>query len=292
MMIDESALGRAVIKGFGAMEKGMGFGLKTKAKRTARALGWKCRSVGQHLRPVLGAPGARIGAAFHFPTDMCDTDRVYLYALVRGLRPERALEIGTRWGGSARIITAAMEDNGMGRLVGLDPAVEAFRASKRSVHGRFTLVKGWSPGDIPTAAGLHDGLIDFAFVDALHTHHSCKADLEGLLPHLAPGAHVLLHDALHPGISAAADEFVAMHEGVVDLGTVTRDPAAKAPVCNQGFRLLRVGENDEGVMRAAYAQAGVEFPEDPERLYNCDTFAVRIGLVEEVDGDFRWKSDS
>ena len=59
----------------------------------------------------------RVGCIYHVPSDMEIADRLMLFALVRGLRPNRALEIGVRWGNSARIITNAMEENGVGKLV-------------------------------------------------------------------------------------------------------------------------------------------------------------------------------
>jgi hypothetical protein len=40
----------------------------------------------------------RVGCVYNEPTDMCSTDRLMLYALLRGLRPKFALEIGVRWG--------------------------------------------------------------------------------------------------------------------------------------------------------------------------------------------------
>ena len=118
----------------------------------------------------------RIGVVFHEPTDMCATDRIMLYALVRGLRPERALEIGVRWGGSARIISNAMEDNGAGQIVGLDPDNTVFRPGAAELHGRYRFCVGYSPQDVPRAVAMLDGPLDFAFIDALHTHDASYAD--------------------------------------------------------------------------------------------------------------------
>ncbi len=269
----------------------MGLGIKTKAVSLMESARWRVGAIGQKLRPALGLAGARVNASFQSPTDMCDTDRIYIYALVRGLRPKRALEIGTRWGGSARIITAAMQDNGVGKLVGLDPATGSFRASNRATHGRFTLVEGRSPEDVGKAMAHHDGLLDFAFVDALHTYHSCAADLHVLAPHMAPGGHILFHDAFHPGIRAAADEFVASRDDVTDLGMVTRSPSVNTPVCNQGFRLLRIGDNTDEMVRESYQRMGVAYPDRPERYHNFDKFAIRIGLVEESGDGYRWKDE-
>src|SRR5262249_52575667 len=52
---------------------------------------------------------------------MLHRERLYLYATVLALAPERCLEVGVAKGGSTRIIHAALRDLGRGRLVALDP---------------------------------------------------------------------------------------------------------------------------------------------------------------------------
>src|SRR4051812_28540608 len=44
-----------------------------------------------------------------------------LYALVRRERPEFVLEVGLAQGATALAIAAALEENGLGRLVSIDP---------------------------------------------------------------------------------------------------------------------------------------------------------------------------
>jgi len=225
---------------------------------------------------------------YHSPLDMCESDRVFLYAFVRGTRPSRCLEVGSRWGGSARIICAALEDNQHGQLVGLDPAPGAFLAPKRVLHNRFRLHTGYSPQDIPAVCALHEGPIDFAFIDAVHTHDSVKSDLNAIYPFLADGAHVIMHDAFHVGIDAACNEFLLSHTDVTDLGILTRNPSKTDPLCYQGFRVLRIRENRDAVLREAYERNGVSFPDNPSYFYNYDPFAIRIGLVELGDAGYRW----
>src|SRR4051812_27628948 len=54
----------------------------------------------------------RVGVVYSAPSDMRIDERLFLYAFVRGFCPERALEIGVARGGSAAIITSAMEEVG------------------------------------------------------------------------------------------------------------------------------------------------------------------------------------
>ncbi len=97
----------------------MGLGIKSRALRLRFKCTHACRTIGVRIRPALLRPGSRVLSIYHSPSDMCESDRVFLYAFVRGVRPQRCLEIGSRWGGSARIICAALEDNQHGELVGL-----------------------------------------------------------------------------------------------------------------------------------------------------------------------------
>ena len=54
------------------------------------------------------------------PALMTVSERVVLYSLIFGLRPQRILEIGTKLGGSALVIGAALDDIGAGQLVCVD----------------------------------------------------------------------------------------------------------------------------------------------------------------------------
>lgn len=261
-------------------------------RRTWREIDWFACQVRQQVRLWIGAPGARVRAAFHFPTDMCDVDRLFLYAFVRGVKPTRAIEIGTRWGGSARIITAAMEDNGVGRLVGLDPAPDAFRVRQSQLYGRFSRVTGYSPQDVPKAVSLLDDQLDFVLIDAIHTSTCAFRDLRAVEPYLMSGAHILCHDAFHPGVRHAIDMFVERFSGrLIDLGLMTRDARGSAPICGQGFRVLRMREDSEDLIRHGYERAGVQYPAEPSRLYEFDRWAIRKGLVKEIDGAFRWMAE-
>ena len=209
---------------------------------------------------------------------MCITDRIMLYALVRGLRPQRAIEIGVRWGGSARIITAAMEDNGIGRLVGLDPHPEAFRGQPKQLYGRYKLVSGYSPDDTKVAVREVDGPLDFVFIDALHIHDAVLADFRGVIPYLGMKAHVLFHDTYHQGINEAISKILSENPDFVDCGFLTRNPDIGTPVSYQGLRLIMRGSVDGiELITEGYLRNGLAAPTFSEKLWNYDEFANRIG---------------
>jgi predicted O-methyltransferase YrrM len=206
-----------------------------------------------------------------------------LFALVRGLRPALALEIGARWGGSARIITNAMQENGVGRLIGIDPRPDVFRAKPGDLHRRYTLLEGYSPQAIPAAAQKAGGKFDFIFVDALHIYDAALADFRGCLPHLADGAHVLFHDAYHQGLDQAIGEVLVENSELVDCGIITRNAPPTFPVTGQGLRLIRKGPVDsKKLIREAYERNNETPPPFSRDVWNYDESYNRI-LSEKQD---------
>jgi hypothetical protein len=187
------------------------------------------------------------------------------------------LEIGARWGNSARIVANAMEENGVGQAVGIDPEPAAFRTPERELHGRYRLLRGYSPHAIPEAVALLGGPVDFAFIDALHVYDAVLADLEGVLPHMTPGGHVLLHDSFHPGVDAAIAEILRRRPDLVDCGLLSRNPQLGDPVAYEGLRLLRVGPSDtRRVISEAFTREGRPAPSFDRSLWNHDEFYLRM----------------
>jgi predicted O-methyltransferase YrrM len=256
---------------------GLGLGLRAKFFRVRSEIRYfVSNTIGRPNLYDLNSP-ERVGCVYRVPTDMCATDRLMIYALVRGLRPRFALEIGARWGGSARIITNAMEENGIGFLVGIDPEIRNFRASQADLHGRYKLVQGYSPEAIAEAVRHLDGKLDFVFIDALHIYDAVLKDFRGVLPYLAPDAHVLFHDTYHQGIDAAIREVMAENPGLVDCGFITRSTVVAAPVSGQGLRLIRNGQVDsERLISEAYERHNQTPPPFTKDLWNYDEYYEKI----------------
>ena len=253
----------------------MGFGIKTRLKKVANATQENFTSI---LRPRLIGSSENIAVVFREPHDMPIGDRITLYGLIRGLRPARYLEIGVRWGGSARIVSTAMEANGIGRAVGLDPNLDNFRPRKRELFDRFTGIMGFSPEDIPKAIEALDGAPDFVFIDAVHTYAAVKLDLAGVVQHLAPNATILLHDAFHQGIDQAVKEFLSENKDFSDVGIVSRHPTEGSPVSYSGLRMLQTGPHDFfAELKDAHSRNGLPEPRLDSELWNYDPYANRIG---------------
>ena len=179
------------------------------------------------------------------PCWMSRAERLLLFGLVFGLRPERYLEVGTFYGGSAAVVATAMGATGTpGRLVCVDnaPQIEA-RVWERIEH-RTTLIVGESPAILERVAA--HGPFDFALVDGDHSCEGVRRDVRGVLPLVGPGGHILCHDGYNDQVARALGEFVSeTTDRVVDCGLLTREvsiapDATGRPARYGGLRLFRV----------------------------------------------------
>ena len=226
-------------------------------------------------RPNLFALGTRerVGVAYVAPSEMTETERLFLYAFVRGVRPERVLEIGSRFGGSGSIMAAAMEDIGQGQIVGVDPAPQ-LTVPERAFFGRFQIVRKPSPDGLAEARGLAGGPFDLVLVDGLHIYDQAVKDIEGVVPLVREGSYILFHDAFHFGLSEAIREALDRHPHLQDCGYVCAKPAVKVGVLAYGgLRLLRVGPrlaDPQPILQREYAAAQRPLPPRDAELRNHD----------------------
>jgi predicted O-methyltransferase YrrM len=180
------------------------------------------------------------------PIHMAPCERIFLWSLAYALRPATYLEIGSLEGGSAMVVASALEIAGSpGRIAMIEPEPRIRPEVWARLESRATLLRAYSPQAVPEAIAALGGPIELALIDGDHSVDGCRADAEGVLPHLAPGAYVLFHDAIFGDVERAIDEFVAAHpDEVVDCGLMTRevthDPAdpQKKPIWG-GLRMLR-----------------------------------------------------
>ena len=163
----------------------------------------------------------RVGIAYSAPSDMPIEDKLFLYSIVRAFKPNRALEIGVSRGGSALIITNAMEDNKAGTLVGIDPFTK-INCKDRAFYNRYKLLKSSSPEAIPEAVELLGGRLDFVLLDSIHIFDQVYKELTTILPWMSEDSIILIHDAFHYGVNAAIEKILKEHKDVIDCGLVNR----------------------------------------------------------------------
>ena len=176
------------------------------------------------------------------PVWMTMSERVLLYALIAGLRPQRCLEVGTFRGGSALIIAAALDDLGTGRLACVDPNAQIQPEHWRLIAHRASLFHAPSPEVLPQASQAAGGKFDFALIDGDHSTAGVIGDIEGVLPHLADDAYLLLHDAHNAEVREGIERCLRKTAlGLTDAGLLSTEktPDSAPGVFWGGLRLLR-----------------------------------------------------
>jgi hypothetical protein len=207
--------------------------------------------------------------------------RFVLYGLIRSRRPEYVLEVGTRHGGSAAIIAAALEDNGMGTIIGLDPA-PAVTMPWRVYHGRFELIRKAAPDGLPDALAAADGqLFDFVLWDAVVVYDEVKRGVAACLPFMAEDAYLIVTNGFHYGANQAIHEIVREHENVHDCGFISSTASPRPNgLAHWGFRLLRYSRSKlalpQSYVARAYQEIGLEAPGPDPESFNCDSWYCRM----------------
>lgn len=222
----------------------------------------------------------RVGVVYTAPSDMKIEERLYLYSFIRGFRPERVLEIGVLNGGSGMIIANAMQDNGKGVVIGVDPEPK-LQVSESAFHGRYHLVSKGSPEGVEQARRVAGGPFDFVLVDGLHLYKQVCLDIAGVLPHLCDGAYIMFHDAFHYGVGTAISEAVSKYPLLHDCGFPCRTPRVGYDPFTpyNGVRLLRYAANalvdPAQVVRPFYEEEGKVPPAAGPDVLNHDAWYCR-----------------
>lgn len=240
---------------------------------------WKFRCVTYMKRPNLYTLKSteRSGVLYLADTHLTFDERQILFALIRGIRPERVLEIGSFHGGSASIICAAMEDNGKGKLIGIDPE-PAISTPQQRFFGRFELIEGISPTAITIAREHAGGSFDLAHLDGINMYDQAIKDLEGTLPHLKDEAYILVNNPFHYGVNRAISEFVEKHNDIMDCGFLSQtvDTEVDPDVAYAGLRLLRHFKNPiadpQPIIERCYKESNLPSPKPNLELSNHDVW--------------------
>lgn len=180
----------------------------------------------------------QFGDVLSVPSKMRLHERLLMYSLVAGLEPARMLEIGTDQGGTARIIVEAMRYVGHGKLVCVDPA--PVWNDDLHLTGNATLIVGSSPQALPECYQAAGGLFDMVLIDGNHEYDFVMADLRGVMPYLADGSRILLHDYLYPPVMRAIRDCLNENANVIDGGPLTKQPIDYQGLTQGGLYTLLV----------------------------------------------------
>lgn len=153
------------------------------------------------------------------PCQMSLGERLFLYTMVYVTRPLHYCEIGSAQGGSAIIAATALHDTGHAHaeMSLIDPRFDLDKTARQMLAPRARFHEGPSGEMLPRVAAQARQPIDFLLIDGDHSYEGTLQDIVQSFALVAPGAHVLVHDAFNPPIrDAIADGIRAT--GFVDCG--------------------------------------------------------------------------
>ena len=175
---------------------------------------------------------------------MAQRERLCLYSLVYGLAPRYALELGSYTGGSAMIISGALDDVALGgKLMAVEPNGHMIDPRARAaIAHNGVFVEGFFPEDLPrTFDGQStEGLFEFCFYDALHDEEFVARTLALVPRFLAPGGFIVSHDSYYAP-QARGIERAVKKAGLIDCGMITRvaNDVAEPGALYGGMRLMK-----------------------------------------------------
>ncbi len=169
-----------------------------------------------------------------------------LYALVRALKPQRVLELGTAHGCSSTHIAQALVDNGSGHLTCIDrndyAGLHIPDELRAYITIEITTLEAW-------LAGQNASLYDFVFEDADHRPAPVGAVWAWARKHVRQGGAVVSHDPLHPTVGEN------VRQGITASGAL-----AVNYLVEPGDGGLAVWRQNEQIKQAQVTDAKVQKP--------------------------------
>lgn len=160
-----------------------------------------------------------------------------LYALIRALKPQHAVEIGSLRGCSTTHIATALAINESGRLTAIDVQEGARDQFPKSLDQVVTGVIG---DGLKWLMEQPDASIDFIFEDSSHGEDMCAAVGKLATRKLTPGGILVVHDAAH--------DFAILEDGrriTSDVGATVRRGLDRA-LGEAKYRVYRTEPSDCG----------------------------------------------
>jgi predicted O-methyltransferase YrrM len=157
------------------------------------------------------------------PLSLMDPDeRALLYCLIRALKPENVVEIGTYFAGTTEVLARAVWENGAGCVYSVDPygagRVAQVMAAWPEPLRAITICSFDNSMSFLTQLLQAAAPIDFILIDGAHEFEFVRFDLEMCARLLRPGGIIVIDDAEQAGPFGAAKSFLADHPQWRELG--------------------------------------------------------------------------
>lgn len=135
-----------------------------------------------------------------------ENQKLFMYALVRGVRPKVVVEVGTHKGVTTLYLAQGVLDNGEGVVHTCDP----MDYGQEKVFSEFPELSEVIKYHRIKGQELEIKDIDLLFIDGFHEKEVVLAEIKHFLPRLTEHAIILFHDAggdnEFVGVNAAIEE--------------------------------------------------------------------------------------
>jgi predicted O-methyltransferase YrrM len=175
-----------------------------------------------------------------------------IYALVRNVRPQHVVEIGTYNGGTSEVICRALHENGFGTLHTIGPfdaerVLPIFETWPNELldHLRFYDMTSM---EFYYELAARDIRPDIAFVDGDHSYEAALFDIQTLAKRLSPRGFILIDNISQAGPYYAAMDFLKHHPGWTRCKA--RDPQWADPHKAFDRERATIPETDFEIIRA------------------------------------------
>ena len=151
-----------------------------------------------------------------------DESRAILYSLIRTLRPEVVVEVGTLFGGTTEVLARALWRNGSGVVHTTDPfgadRCPAIFAAWPAELQKITHFHPLMSMDFFLELERRGVMIDIALIDGNHDYEFALFDLLMTARRLRPGGIVILDNVDQSGPFHAARDFLAKNPAWIEMG--------------------------------------------------------------------------
>ena len=185
-------------------------------------------STADRLREIAAAPSLQEATERfrHFPSGALTlpAGRAYMHQVIRDLKPDLALEIGTFKAGTTEVMVRALLENKNGKLITIDPfgndrVPPILEAWPKELHD-YVMFSPTTSMQFFMIAADQRLTFDLIFIDGDHSYEYASFDLNVSAKRLAPGGVIVLDDYDQPGVYQAAKDFLARNPGWEEIAGV------------------------------------------------------------------------
>ena len=198
--------------------------------------------------------------------------RAFLYHLVRSMKPDVIVEIGTYYAGTAEILTRALTENRNGHLYTTDPygaerCPGIIRGWPKEIRKRVSFLPKNSMGLAETLRSQNIKP-DIVFIDGCHDFEYVLFDALAMSKIMSRNGIMVLDNFDHPGVICASLEFLQLNPDWSELGSAatafdSRKPfnssSSKSDVTDTDFIVLAAPDFESAGASAFYATGQIAF---------------------------------